>query len=388
MSLIPVRTQFVDYIAGLEDFPEPVNGVITLVDNTTYWVLTDVDLLGNRLVSGQNTTIIGGSSENCFLRSTGLDANVALITSAWSIPMRSLAITHGTALNLDASANANQAIDWFGVNFTNCATIGTIKGYNNFIASDCGFLNSSGLTFDGTIGTVGFSQCIFDAQAGGTVITLPATLTLTRRFRIIYSAFVVLSGETGTNASTSATIPVEGYILDNVNFAGGGTYVTGVAFNDNKARWNENRGVTNSSETAVYTMNGNVTATAIASQGVAVKAAGTTVFDSVASQKFTHTNNRATYVGAITRLFRVTGIVSLTAGNNNQIGVYVAKNGSTIASSETYLTANTAGRAENGVVQSIVSLAENEYIEIWVENDSAVTNITVSDLNVVVEALN
>jgi hypothetical protein len=62
MSLTPVRTQFVDYIAGLEDFPEPVNGVITLVDNTTYWILADVDLLGNRLVAGQNTTIIGDFS--------------------------------------------------------------------------------------------------------------------------------------------------------------------------------------------------------------------------------------------------------------------------------------------------------------------------------------
>jgi hypothetical protein len=64
--------------------------------------------------------------------------------------MRNITIEHGTAINLDATANANQALDWFGVNFTDCAIIGTIKNYSNFVMTDSAFLNSQGLTFDGT----------------------------------------------------------------------------------------------------------------------------------------------------------------------------------------------------------------------------------------------
>lgn len=375
------------WVSSVDDLPAPVAGVITLADNATYFVQGTVDLLGNRLVAGQNTTILGGSSENCRLKSTGL-TGTALLSSAWSLPMRGLTIEADVALALDADGNANQALDWFGVNFTDCPTVGTIANYSNFIASDCAWLNAAGMTFDGSIGTIGFSQCIFDGRSASTIITLPATLTLTRRFRIIYSAFVVLSGETGINASTSATIPVEGYILDTVNFGGGGTYTAGVANTDNKALWIANRGVKNSAEIGFLTMSANATATTISDTGVAVKAAGTTTLQAV-SQKFTSPeSNRLTYGGAITRDFRILASATCTAAANNVIGLYIAKNDTPLSSSEQYITANSGGRAEGGNVQTVVELATGDYVEFFVENDTAATNITVTDLSVIAEAIN
>jgi len=52
------------------DLPSASGGVITLADNYTYFFTTTVDLTGDRIVAGQNTTIIGGSSENCRIKST------------------------------------------------------------------------------------------------------------------------------------------------------------------------------------------------------------------------------------------------------------------------------------------------------------------------------
>ena len=375
------------FVATMADLPAPVSGVINLVANQTYVFTNSLDLGGARLVGNQNTTLLGGSSENTVLTSTGLNSATALVTSNWSLPIRNLTITHGTALNLDASLNANQALDWFGVNFTNCATVGTIKGYNNVIWTDCALLDSAGLTFDGTIGTVGFSQCIFSGRASGTTITLPATANITRRFRLIYCALITPSTGTGINVSASATIPVEGYILDTCNFSGSGTYTTGVAFDDNKSLWVENKGVTNSASIGYMTMNGNATATVVASSGVAYKAAGTTTQQSP-TQRFTHSSNRLTYTGAITRTFRVSVIAAFTSTTNNQIGLYVAKNGTIIAASETYATANSSGRAENIVVQSLTELTTNDYVEAWVENDTAANNITVTDLSVIAQAAN
>lgn len=374
------------WVNAAGDFPAAVNGVRTLADNATYFVTGEVDLLGDRLVGGQNTTILGGSSENCRLKSTGL-SGTAIITSEWSLPMRGLTIEADVALALDADGNANQALDWFGVNFTGCATVGTVANYSNFIATDCAWLNSQGMTFDGSIGTVGFNQCLFDNRASGTSLILPATLTITRRFRATYSAFVSLSGETGINVNSSATIPVEGYILDTCNFSGGGTYTAGVGNTDNKALWVNNRGVKNSAEVGFMTMVANATATTIGDIGVAVKAAGTTTFEAV-SQKFSHTDNRLTYTGAITRDFRVIATATCSSGNGHQIGLYIAKNGTVLGNSEQYITANASGRAEGGSVQCIVELATTDYLEFWVENATAATNITVSELSVIAEAIN
>ena len=265
------------FITTKSDFPASVAGVITLGDNKTYFMLNgDIDLTGDRIVCGRNTTLIGGSSENTILRSTGLDANTALITSNWSIPMRFFTITHGTAINFDATGNANQAIDWIGINFTDCATVGTIKNYNNFVQTDSAYLNSQGLTFDGSIGTIAFGSTIFDTSDGGTSIILPSTLTVTRRFRIIYSSFITLSGETSLNVSTSATIPNEGYILDTVSFSGGGTYITGVQYNDNKALFINCKPIDNTGNIAQYYMAENATTTTVSASDTFYKVAGTT----------------------------------------------------------------------------------------------------------------
>ena len=187
--------------------------------------------------------------------------------------------------------------------------------------------------------------------------------------------------------STSASVPVEGYILDTVNFAGGGTYITGVAFNDNKALFSNVNGVENSASVGLMTMQGNATATTITTQGVAVKAAGSTTFQSSVSQKFSHSDNRLTYTGSITRRFRVSVVASILASNNTQLGSYIAKNGSIISFSEIYTTADGNNRSENTAIQVITDLEENDYIEFFIENDTSTANVTVEDLSVIVEAL-
>lgn len=375
------------FVAYKSDFPTPSGGVITLEDNKTYFISGTVDLTGDRIVAGQNTALQGGSSENTFLISTGLDANTALITSEWSITCRFISFTHGTAVNLDADGNPNQALDWFQVNFTNCANSGTIANYSNAVFNTCAILNSSNLTFDGTIGSIVYSDSLIQPASGGAGLILPSTLTLTRRLRVTDCAVVVIPGSIGLDVDVSASIEVEGYILDTVNFSAGGTYVSGVQFDDNKSNWSNCRGVINSANIAHMTMTGNATATTISATSTPVKVAGTTVAQPI-TQRFTHTANRLTSDGAIVRAYKVTAILSFTSGTNNEIGAYVALNGTVIDNSETYATANASGRAENTAVQTITELTETDYIEIFVENNSIVSDITVSDMNVVVEALN
>ena len=362
------------------DLPTPVSGVITLVDNYTYFITKTIDLTGDRLVCGVNSVIIGGSSENCILKSTGLSSSTALITSVYSLPMRNITITHGTALNLDGDATTT-ALDWFGVNFTDCATVGTIKDYTNFVMSDSAFLNSGNLTFDGTIGTIGMSNCLFDCASTSTALILPSTLTVSRRFRIIYSSFVVLTGETGINVNASATISSERYILDTVNFSGGGTYLAGVSYTDNKALFVNCVGITNTSTKGFMYMLNNTTDTAIgvSNVNVWVKATGTTTTGT--NSKFTHTTNRLTYNGAFTNSFLVTVNATVrSAGTNQSVSIGVAKNGTIITESEGIVRTATANVEHGGSTQAVLEMVANDYIELFVRNTSS-TDIRVTDFN-------
>jgi hypothetical protein len=371
------------FVSTPSDLPTPVSNVITLADNITYFFTAEVDLLGDRLVCGENTTIIGGSSENCRIKSTGL-TGTALITSVYSLPIRNITIEADVALNLDGDGTTT-ALDWFGVNFTDCNTVGTIKDYSNFIMADSAFLNSGGLTFDGTIGTVGMSQCLFDVNGTNTAFILPSTLTITRRFRIIYSSFVVTSGQTGIDVNASATIPTESYILDTVNFAGGGTYLTNVDHTSNDALFSSCVGITNTAVNGQLYMQGNATATTVGATNTFYKVAGTTTA-SADNSKFSHSNNRLTCDATINRKYLIQATLDFTAGNGNicEFGFYDSQLAGIRTPSRTKSTANASGRAESITFFCVTNMDSGDYMEVHCANTSATTNITVENLNFVI----
>lgn len=373
-----------NFISKKSDLPSSVNGVIALLDSVTYYFTTIVDLLGDRIVCGQNTVILGASSENCYIKSTGLNSSTALITSVYSLPIRNISFTHGTVFNLDGDG-VTTALDWFGINFVDCATIGTIKDYSNFVMTDSAFLNSSEMTFDGSIGTIAFGTCLFDTSSGGTAITLASTLTVSRRFRIIYSSFVTLSGETSLNVSASATISDERYILDTVNFSGGGTYISGVDQTSNKTLFTNCVNITNTAVNGQLYMQGNATATVISASSTFYKVLGTTTA-STDNSKYTHSNNRLTNNANISRKYLIQCVLSFTSGSTHvcEFGFYDSKLGAIRTPSRTKATSNAGGRAENVSFACVVSHSNGDYLEIHCANNTSAQNITVTDMNFVI----
>lgn len=372
-------TEFI-FVYVLADLPTPSSGIITLGNNVTYFFTTTVDLVGNRLVCGINTTILGASSENCAVISTGLNASTALVTSVHSLPVRNISFTHGTVFDLSGDG-VTTALDWFGVNLLNCASGGTIKNYTNFVAGDSALLNSGGFIFDGTFGTSAFSNCLFDTAAGTTAITILPTCTISRRLRIIYSSFVTLSGETSINFSASATVNDEKYILDTCNFSGGATYLAGINHTSNKALFANCVGIPNTSTKGLLYMINNTTDTTIGvpNVNVWVKALGTTTSGSLS--KFSHTNNRLTYTGAFSQSFMVNVNASVrSAGTNQVISIGVAKNGNILTETEMTIRTTTANQEYPGGTLAVVDMVATDFIELFVKNTSS-TDIRVSDLN-------
>lgn len=370
------------------DLPAPVSGVITLASNVTYFFVTEVDLLGDRLVCGRNTTIIGGSSENCRIKSTGLTSS-ALISSAWSLPIRGITLEASIALNLDATGNANQALDWFGVNFTNCATVGLVKNYSNFIMNDSSFLSSSGLTLDGTIGTISFDTCLFSCPANKDAIILAPTLVVTRRFRTIFSSFVVNgSGYSAVKVNTGAIIPTESLILIECNLTliagAGGISGLGTVASSNIVLIKGCKGIDNTSVNGQMYMTDNTTQTTFSGTNTFAKVAGVTVA-SADNAKYLHANNRLTCDAARQRKYLIQFTLSFTGTNGNtyEFGFYDSKLG-TVRTPSLVTSTATSSRTENVKTVCVVSHVQGDYLEVWARNKTGTQPCTVDDMNFVI----
>lgn len=375
------------FVSSKSDFPDPVAGVITLAAGVAYYVVGDVDLTGDRLVAGGVVALVGASSETSIVRSTGLASGTALLTSEYTLPLKAITLTAETALDLNGLANPGAALDWTNVNFVDCPEIGTIQNYANAIFSIIGFLNSSGLVFDGSIDTVGFVDTLFSGVGTGTIVSVPATATITRRFRVRYSAFISFGTATALDVSASASVPIEGYILQNCNFAGGATYLAGVQSDDDKALFKDNIGIANSDNIGSYSMQGNATATTFGAISTPAKALGTTVANSISQGFDLTTSNRAEYTRGVQRAFKATAIATFSGPSNAAVGFYLAVNGVVDTTTLHVGTAGTGGKLEGVSVQGVFGLSQGDYIELWLENQSSSASITVEELTFIVSGL-
>jgi hypothetical protein len=379
------------FVGSTNDLPAPVNGIINLKDNYTYFFTTTVDLQGSRLVAGQNTTILGGSSENSRIKSTGISTTTALLSSNYSIPLRNITLEAPYAINLDATGYGVQALDWFGVNFTNCAKVGIISSYNNFIMLDGAFLSSQDLTFNGTTGTIGFNQCLFSADfgIGGTrpILKIADTANITRRFRSTVNSFVVPSGMTAISVGNSATILDEALILDTCNFSGPGSYLDGDAtdLTGTKPLFTNNRGISNTFATGQIYMLGNTTQTSIASTDTWTKVAGITT-DTGETAKFVASNNRLTCSAVVEREYNITASISFRceATNNVKFGFYDSRLGAVRLPSQIKHTSSAGELHQVTAVDLITQVNTGNYIELHCKNLDSTTPITVEYMNMIV----
>lgn len=384
-------------IDSISQFPTAVNGVRYLETGKTYIITRSLDLLGDRLECLGVCNLFGTSSETSFLTSTGLDASTPFLTTEYSIVIENITFKDlGTCLSIDGNTRT-VALDWENVNFENVAIVGTINTCDNFIYETGAFLGAQGLKFLGTIGTVGFSNSLFRGLGTvGNIIEIDATCIITRRFRIIYSSIIAFGSTDGILVNALATVPIEGYILDTVNFSGGGTYTSGVTYTSEKALFINCIGVINTTAIANMYMKNNATATVVSEIGARYAMAGTTQINAII-QKFTHIplENAVQYTSSVSRIFRVLITFNLLSTNNNVLGFYIGVNrggainptADRISESELYVTAS-GTRPDAGAIQAIVELNQDDKVYMIVQNTTATNNITIGFMNMTIERTN
>lgn len=369
-------------VSSKDKLPSSSGGVITLLPNTTYLIVNHIDLTGDRIVTSGSTCIMGMSSENCSLTSTGLVGN-ALITSAYTLDLRHILIKDvTTAINLSGSTSV---FDWFAVNFLNVQNVGSIGNCSNFIFNNGSFFNSQNLIFNGEVGTISFDKCLFTSSSG-VVITIDSTAIINRRFRITFSSFVTTGAGKSINVNVSASIPVESYILDNINFSGGVTYLQGIDHTSNLSLFRNCVGITNTFVYGQLFMNDNLVATPIAQLNTFYKVLGTTL-PSPDMSKYEHSDNRLTCKARIRRTYTIICTLSFNSGNNDvcKFGYRDSVLGDVRLPSRTKSTANAAGRAENVTFPCNVTHGFDDYLEIWCANTSSLSSVVVTDMNFIIK---
>lgn len=382
----------------MNDLPTPVGSIIHLEAGKTYIITGAIDLNGLSIETLGVVNLFGFSSETSSLTSTGLSGSIPLIHSEYTIVLESLTIKDvNNAISIDGTTKV-VALDWKAVNFKNVPVIGTINTCSNFIYDTGAFLNASGLRFDGTIGTIAFNNSLF---VGTTffqpIIEVAHTATIERRFRIIFSSIISNASSEGLRVSTFASIPIEGFILDNVNFSGTATYLSDVNFDSETALFKNCVGITNTTAAGNMYMKNNIVDTIVTVQGDRYAVAGTSVANT-RNQKFTYIpiNNSLRYDSTIPRLFKVFITFSVLSGNNNIIGCCIGVKKSTnvfnpdndrISESEIYLTTS-GSRPDAGAIQSIIELEKDDEVYMIVQNTNNTTNIRVGFMNMTIQTSN
>jgi len=98
------------------------------------------------------------------------------------------------------------------------------------------------------------------------------------------------------------------------------------------------------------------------------------------------TNNRITNDGTLKR-FKVEVAFSMSAGNNEALHGAVYKSGVIIPESEMDTRTFSGGKASPMTLSLVTDLDTGEYLEVWVKNQTAAQDITLSHINVAIDEI-
>ena len=380
-SAVPGPTNIV-VVNDITDLPAAVASVIPLAADTVYYINTQVSVAGNSISVEDGTVITGIDPETSRLTSTRGAGNFIINT--------------GNSQTVEIS---NISMDVAGmVAFFSAGSDSTSRLYvHNVVIIDCGY-GFSTASFDKfrteqiIIDACTSDPFIFSSHTNSVDIqhiqiagfTGDAINLVTATFDFFSASFMQINSTAGANnileglLSSGGNIAAGGHgSVDNVIVTGSFTASTKILPTDLKWNFSNNTFIADSHPGVAHYMDANATETVIAIAGTPVLAAGTWAAD--AASKFSGTAaGRATYLDSPNA--RVQVVVSLmmkVSSGTETISAYLAKNGSIIANTKQSNDIASSLFFTTFVIPWTVDLATNDYLEVFVSNDTTTDNILV-----------
>jgi len=365
-------------VRSAADFPAPVAGVITLVAGVEYEINGTITLTNSINLNG--CTIKGEDSANDKLVYTG---GGSMFTGNKTGNLRFLTITasSGSVFNIDALATAQNLVvqNCF---FVGCSSIGTIAGVGGtvFFATVAYFVNTNGITFQNDNNVV-LNNTLWDASNSNIYERFVGTFNV---IQLLGGDRLVSSANTATALDISGITSVNAASAKVIMFVGTGTYVNGTFTNS----WEVEANGLSTQKDDVAGGNMYMTtpvATTFAAINTPVKVLGTTTSAGL-FRMTSPASNRLTYNGSKTRSFFVSGSMSVTQPSSSKFfSFYIAKNGVIIPESRQDMKIVNSSDQVSLTLSCRAVLAPGDYIEVWVANQTATTDITVQTMNLSIQ---
>lgn len=364
----------------LADFPAAVSGVITLADDTEYFLGDSVNVGITTFAWGSNTVISGLLQSVVTLTYTGTGDMFTITNTGGRIQGIEISCTSGRVFNFsDSTDSAFRVID----TIINAATLGLFNstGTNGSIIRFTNLLSSTFTTngFKFTGGHNGFFMDVTSVNPAAGILLDLGTATF-QKFTVNNLITDIAAGATFlSGAAGSANINATGSGTVNENtISGAGTVLSGIAAGDSRWEFFQNNKIIDTRPDGLLYMQGNATNTVITTAGVYVIIAGTRTVGP--TSQFTGTTaGRLTYNGVKDVRVPITVSVSVepVSGTNKNISIRLAKNGTTIAGSQRTV------RADSGSPISMTmpwqeDMSTNDYVEAFITNDTDTVNVLVS----------
>lgn len=341
-----------------------LNGTINLDDKY-------IELSEGTVLRGLAKSTIISSNTGGVVRCSELDENVIL---------REFTIVAPAGQCLDLSGPITHQLNAFFLGLIGNKA-GTIEGFDVQAMKSC-FINcNDGITLKGTTNKFFFDGCVFyGITAENSAITLDEGLNASVA-DIVTSFFKFDDGTciTAENGYEVGEGKIRGSLID-----GDATPLDGLSPADIEWTMTDNSGVRDSRVAGHLSLDTQA-ATVVESQNTPVKVVGTTI-PSTLNERFDHDNNRLTYKGQAPVLVNGRASFSIDSGNNVELTFFLAKNGSVISETGVIVKVGSGNDQRTGFVGGILEMEENDYVEVWGQNNDGTQNFTATSLTLTATA--
>lgn len=361
-------------VKSASDLPAPVGGVITLKAGTTYEVNGTINL--NNKINLNGCYLVGMDATNDKLIYKQGSGELFTGSKGGSVKMLTLTADQPGSKLFNLDLGVTETFLMRDVIVSNCKEVGVIKGGYNCFFSVINFSgNSQGITFQDN------NYLLLDNTAwfytnGGTYEKLVGNFGVVEKL----GGFSHASTSSIALDITGITSITEAGNLKNTAFMGSGTKVNGIF----SKKWEVEAAGIDTEKDAVASGNiyfTNSATTTFDAKDTPKKITGTTVAANLYRVGMSE-NNRLSYEGSKKRRFSVTASMSVTSqAANKYFSFYVYKNGIKLAESEQAMRLSTGVDKGSVTISCTVIMAPNDYIEIWAENTSDESDMTIETFN-------
>lgn len=362
-------------VNDITDLPAPVGNVITLLPNKTYILADNINLGINALELSSNTSIKGLESINTTLTYTGTGDMFIMYNVIARISNLTINCPNGSAFNWTSTGGLILRLHDLEIT---TARLGTFTGIDSIVrmTNFAPIVTQNGAMFYGTFNTLLINSCAGQVYAGNLFDLGSAVfdgITIDKIISYVAPGTSIVKGLTG-----SANIRNNGAgVLMSARNYGGGNLLSGIANGDALWRFFNNYQTPDTRADGLIALSNNATVTTPLTTTTPVKVAGTWQHIR-SSQMSTTTDGRLTYLGGNGAIVPISVSLSISpgAGNTQIIAAYIAINGVLQLPSKGTIRTDVGDTNRLSLIWQ-AELMTNDYVEVFIVNETSVTTINV-----------